>query len=525
MPDIKCRYAFDENDNLVNIDDVIKEERHLHTYRCVACGEPLLPKIGMVRVPHFSHDKDHTCDGETYLHELAKHRLKERFDDKTKPFYISYEAEIICKNIDDCKWKNENCDRPCQYHSVDLKLYYDTAKLEQGIEYKGKKYRADVGLTNVGLTNSKSKDVSNYILLEICVSHECEQEKIDSGLRIIEFRIKSENDIDDLVTQSEFHASPQWEKEKRKKICFYNFERKIKSPLISHISRFIMSEKKPNGYICYVPCIASNYKVDSKSLLELNAINSKGYDSFDMWDGQRWMWNNKGFRLCGICQNYYKDYYENKSVGKCRLSSQVGTPAYPNMRQAEFCKYGRIREDRYSHHDFLVEQVSEISNIKDEFKVALIHEYCGDIYRYINHNLFENECDQFLYKKFSSTKITFIEGFSEWGIEDAKKEKCALNELCRNYAWFRNIRVASLKDCLAPAPDVKNLFGEIVPSKGEKYKIDNIKEYIDVLLSNVNALIVICDNNNPLIAHVEEEAKKRNKEILKFDERIWELEI
>lgn len=520
MPDIKCRYAFDENDNLVNIDDVIKEERHLHTYRCVACGEPLLPKIGMVRVPHFSHDKDHTCDGETYLHELAKHRLKERFDDKTKPFYISYEADIICKNIDGCKWKNKMCGGSSPDHSVDLKLYYDTAILEQEIEKDKKKYKADVLLTD---SKKQSNPPIPPILLEICVSHECEQEKIDSRLRIIEFRIKSENDINDLISKSEFHASPQWEK--RKKISFYNFKKEIKYPLITRIDRFVMTEHRPNGYICYVPCITANYKVDSSSLLELNAIDPESGYPFQIWDAQRWMWNAKGFRRCGICQNYYKDYYENKSVGKCRLSRQVGTPAYPNITQATLCKYGRPREDRYSHHDFLVEQVSENSNIKNVFKVALIHEYCGDIYRYINRNLFENACDQFLYEKFSSTKITFIEGFSEWGIENAKKEKCALNELCRNYAWFRNIRVASLKDCLVPAPDVKNLFGEIVPSKEKKYKINNIKEYIDVLLSNVNALIVICDNNNPLIVQVEEEAKKRNKEILKLDERIWDLGI
>ena len=515
MPDIKCRYAFDENDNLVNIDDVIKEERHLHSYRCIACGNSLLAKIGNIKVPHFAHDKDHACDGETYLHKLAKHRLKERFD-KSKSFYISYEAEILCEKIDVCKWKNERCDRKSQYHCVDLKEFYDTATIEKEIKKDEKKYIADVMLTN------SKKESNPPILLEILVSHECEQEKKDSGYRIIEFRIKSENDINNLVSQSEFHASPQWEK--KKKISFYNFNKKIKFPLIAEVTRFVMSESKPNGYVCYVPCVATNYKVDLNSILELNAVSSTGYDSFDMWDGQRWMWNNKGFRLCGICANYYKEYYENKSVGKCRLSRQVGTPAYPNMRQAEYCKYGRIREDRYSHHDFIVEQVSEI-NIKEDFKVALIHEYCGDIDRYINHSLFKNACDKFLYEKFSSTKITFIEGFSDWGFEDAKKEKCELNELCREYAYLRNIKVASLKECLVPAPDVKNLFGEIVPSKGKKHKIDNIKDYIDILLSNANALIVIWDESNQLIAQVVEEAKKRHKEILEFDERIWELEI
>ena len=84
--------------------------------------------------------------------------------------------------------------------------------------------------------------------------------------------------------------------------------------------------------------------------------------------------------------------------------------------------------------------------------------------------------------------------------------------------------MASLKECLVPALDVKNLFGEYVTLKEKKIKIDSIKDYIDIMLSNANALIVIWDKTNQLIAQVIEEAKKREKEILEFDERIWEYD-
>ena len=80
MANIRYRTAFDENNNLVDIRDVSKEERHEHTYRCIMCGEVLLPRLGNERARHFYHGKDTTCDGESYIHKLAKLRIKEKFD-------------------------------------------------------------------------------------------------------------------------------------------------------------------------------------------------------------------------------------------------------------------------------------------------------------------------------------------------------------------------------------------------------------------------------------------------------------
>ena len=186
MEEIKYRSAFDEIGNLVDINDVSNEDRK-HEYHCISCGKQLVPRLGDIRRHHFYHKEDTVCKGETYLHELAKLRLKEKFD-KSDHFYISYNAEVGC---------NQKCYADCKVNekiTEDLKLDYDTATIEKSVnEYESsKKYRADVLLTN-------SKDESKPpILLEIWVTSECKQEKKESDLRIIEFHIKEENEINSL---------------------------------------------------------------------------------------------------------------------------------------------------------------------------------------------------------------------------------------------------------------------------------------------------------------------------------------
>lgn len=44
MSEIKFQYALDENGELVNINSLTSESRRLHTYRCIGCGNILLPR-------------------------------------------------------------------------------------------------------------------------------------------------------------------------------------------------------------------------------------------------------------------------------------------------------------------------------------------------------------------------------------------------------------------------------------------------------------------------------------------------
>ena len=73
MSEIKFQYALDENGKLVNINSLTSESRRLHTYRCIGCGNILLPRAisSLKRRPHFYHKEQIECSGETYLHKLV----------------------------------------------------------------------------------------------------------------------------------------------------------------------------------------------------------------------------------------------------------------------------------------------------------------------------------------------------------------------------------------------------------------------------------------------------------------------
>ena len=50
MRDIKYSYCLNENNELVHISSVSVENRHSHTYHCLECGQPLIAKIGKIKV-------------------------------------------------------------------------------------------------------------------------------------------------------------------------------------------------------------------------------------------------------------------------------------------------------------------------------------------------------------------------------------------------------------------------------------------------------------------------------------------
>ena len=79
MRKIKYSYCLNENNELVHISSVSADNRHSHTFRCLECGQELIAKIGKIKVPHFAHGADTACDGESYLHKLAKRRIREKF--------------------------------------------------------------------------------------------------------------------------------------------------------------------------------------------------------------------------------------------------------------------------------------------------------------------------------------------------------------------------------------------------------------------------------------------------------------
>ena len=126
-----------------------------------------------------------------YLHNYSELRIKQRFDDSAESgvFLVKYYEEVICPNHKTCILANEiECNGlgKARLKTINLRDMYDTCTPEKGED----KYIADLLLTN-----SKDKTIKP-MFLEIYVTHKCSKDKITSGYKIIEIKIKKKGDAD-----------------------------------------------------------------------------------------------------------------------------------------------------------------------------------------------------------------------------------------------------------------------------------------------------------------------------------------
>ena len=175
-------YANNSIGELIHISSAQRGE----DYFCPVCGELMTPHMGKVRRWHFVHKNVGACSYESYLHKLAKIKIRQAFL-SSEHFWLSYNAKAICScecpYIDSPKCEGE---KPVTF---DLRKFYDTCEIEASYH----QYRADLLLTSS--VNSKIPPV----LIEIMVTHKCTEDKINDGVRIIEVNIQSEEQIDEIV--------------------------------------------------------------------------------------------------------------------------------------------------------------------------------------------------------------------------------------------------------------------------------------------------------------------------------------
>ena len=185
MKEIKYKYALNEQGDIVSIYDVTSENKSTHQYNCISCGSILTPRIGTKNAPHFAHrNNTPNCSSETYLHKLAKQKIKEKFE-QSKTFIITYYSNDKCINHNGCPIYVDNRCIARNKHEYNLKEYYNLCREEVGHD----RYIADLLLTH---TEKPDRDA---IFIEIHVHHKSTELKKNSGHRIIELTIKSESDI------------------------------------------------------------------------------------------------------------------------------------------------------------------------------------------------------------------------------------------------------------------------------------------------------------------------------------------
>lgn len=180
---MKNLYAYC-NDRLIHISEVIKESKE--EYNCINCGDKLIARKGKINAHHFSHKSDSKCSYESYLHKLGKLIFYDVYNKclkYDKPYYIEYKKQKFCNSCSTIKSINKTCDLGHQLEKFDLTTVFDEIYIEKNHEGF---------IADILLGSSKIKEV---IFIEIAVTHQCDEQKIKSGNRIIEFDITNENSL------------------------------------------------------------------------------------------------------------------------------------------------------------------------------------------------------------------------------------------------------------------------------------------------------------------------------------------
>lgn len=222
-PKLTYRFAYDDQGNIIDFHDVTKEMRAQTRFWCIGCGEEMVAALGQQR-QYFRHKVEGNCSRETYLHKLGKRKVKELFD-KEPEFWISYKSQHDCADKEKCEFYDIGYCLQTKIDKYDLKQFYDSCEEEQCV----KGYVADLLLT------SKENPKTPPTLIEIWVSHKCEQSKYESGLRIIEIRLRSENDvpyIKELLLDATIETPTS---KKTSKVGLYNFKTPVQDSTNSRL--------------------------------------------------------------------------------------------------------------------------------------------------------------------------------------------------------------------------------------------------------------------------------------------------
>ena len=349
---IKFHNATDKDGHIIHIDEVTKENRAEHYY-CVGCGEEMSAILGDKREHHFRHTVAH-CSWESYLHKLAKRRIKEHFESSGEFMVLQQkEVECICDEVCDffnfysCRKRNN-----CQHN---LKNFYDTCMEEAPI----KGFVADLLLSKY---DNKDREP---VLIEVLVTHACEPEKIRSGLKIIETtKIESEEDIDNIIRNGFIE---------RINCILYNFKELPRIKVDTNpIERFIL-HASGGATTKQISCKYLNTRIEKDSIAELNLNLVKG-NRHQIYHGSKaylcaglYYLRKKGMDVknCLICKYYkegsYSNFYYNEPI--CSLYKKCETPRNPKQSSAIKCQYFSISSDIIKMIEpFLYEVVSELKS-------------------------------------------------------------------------------------------------------------------------------------------------------------------
>lgn len=351
--EIQYRYALDQHDQPI---DVFGLERSLLdpgcVFRCVACGGELVAKLGDIKAKHFAHKSlTSNCAYESYLHQLAKRTFYAEYSkclENNKPFHLVRTESVTCNHFE--HKHGYTCARTENKHH-DLIKYFDRVALEK--HHNG--FVADVLL--------QSSKTGEVLFVEFAVTHKCEEEKIRSGLRIVEYSltdeeqlepVKSHNlrDSDERITLYNFRT-----RNERRSVCGGNCAAKINVFVVYESKKSILLELDPHR------------EVDSQvrgKILHLEVLGKSSGEKEEQISLFRQKvreahFNNVPLKNCFLCRYHGGDGVENAVF--CKVDRQsvgsnqaVECEKYRPMRTMSEC----LAQDKTNEEFVQKKQIGEM---------------------------------------------------------------------------------------------------------------------------------------------------------------------
>lgn len=193
MQDVTYRHARRADLSLIDVMSLpigMPKKDRPRDLTCAGCGQPVRPRLGEKRPRHFYHHRpspSHSCSGETYLHQAGKKALAEAIEAliaSGRPLTLYHPAGV--RHVHYTWDRSSHRTRP---EGKELRIPTKGATVE--VE------RGELGF----VADVRMRSGADTIFLEVAVTHPCSPEKVASGIRILEFDIHTEADIERMVAR------------------------------------------------------------------------------------------------------------------------------------------------------------------------------------------------------------------------------------------------------------------------------------------------------------------------------------
>lgn len=295
------RYTKAADGGVVDIASIGPSDRYARgPYRCLSCDHLMVPALGRTRKHHFKHKAGRPphCVDETYLHQLGKLTLFAALSDAIKhqnKFPLLRSQQIVCDHHE--AEYGVVCSNRTGAVADDITKRFDCVEMEKGV---------DGFIADILLTSTKTGE---KLLLEISVTHRCEQEKISSGLSIVEIQINGEDDIEPLRYGIDATSA---------NVTCYNLQvleaiqRRCLDPCNVHCSVFLLYDSGKAWYShtssANVPELTSDPRLITWDIVD--AGNSEGVrdqqrflDLYKEMLVKQQFQNHRAVRSCMLCQH------------------------------------------------------------------------------------------------------------------------------------------------------------------------------------------------------------------------------